>query len=69
MIVQLLEKSSALPVTYQNPLLPLFTLLGSIMMIFSMAILANAKAGGDNCHRGVVVGSIVAMQTEFQKFG
>ncbi|HAY76017.1 MAG TPA: ADP-ribosylglycohydrolase [Opitutae bacterium] len=30
---------------------------------FSMAILANAKAGGDNCHRGVVVGSIVAMQT------
>ena len=30
---------------------------------FSMAVLANAKAGGDNCHRGVVVGSIVAMQT------
>ena len=30
---------------------------------FSMAILANAKSGGDNCHRGVVVGSIVAMQT------
>lgn len=30
---------------------------------FSMAVLANAKTGGDNCHRGVVVGSIVAMQT------
>ncbi|HAD21929.1 MAG TPA: ADP-ribosylglycohydrolase, partial [Opitutae bacterium] len=30
---------------------------------FSMAVLANAKAGGDNCHRGVVLGSIVAMQT------
>jgi len=30
---------------------------------FSMAVLANAKAGGDNCHRGVVVGSIVALQT------
>ena len=32
-------------------------------MIFSLAVLANAKVGGDNCHRGVVVGSIVAMQT------
>ena len=30
---------------------------------FSLAILANAKVGGDNCHRGVVVGSIVGMQT------
>ena len=30
---------------------------------FTMAVLANAKAGGDNCHRGVVVGAIVAMQT------
>jgi ADP-ribosylglycohydrolase len=30
---------------------------------FSLAVLANAKVGGDNCHRGVVVGSIVAMQT------
>ena len=30
---------------------------------FSLAVLANAKAGGDNCHRGVVVGSIVGMQT------
>jgi len=30
---------------------------------FSLAILSNAKAGGDNCHRGVVVGSMVAMQT------
>ena len=35
---------------------------------FSMAILANAKAGGDNCHRGVVVGSIVAMQTGISDF-
>ncbi len=30
---------------------------------FSLAILSNAKVGGDNCHRGVVVGSILAMQT------
>lgn len=30
---------------------------------FSLAILSNAKVGGDNCHRGVVVGSIVGMQT------
>lgn len=30
---------------------------------FSLAILANAKVGGDNCHRGVVVGSVVGMQT------
>ena len=30
---------------------------------FSLAVLANAKVGGDNCHRGVVVGSIVGMQT------
>ena len=35
---------------------------------FSMAILANAKAGGDNCHRGVVVGSIIAMQTGISEF-
>ncbi len=30
---------------------------------FSLAILSNAKVGGDNCHRGVVVGSIVGMHT------
>ena len=30
---------------------------------FSLAILSNAKVGGDNCHRGVVVGAILAMQT------
>ena len=30
---------------------------------FSLAVLANAKVGGDNCHRGVVVGSVVGMQT------
>lgn len=34
---------------------------------FSLAILANAKVGGDNCHRGVVVGSIVGMQTGIPK--
>ena len=27
---------------------------------FSAAILANARVGGDNCHRGVVLGSIIA---------
>ena len=26
---------------------------------FSMAVLANAKAGGDNCHRGVVIGPLL----------
>ena len=30
---------------------------------FSLGVLANAKAGGDNCHRGVVVGAMIAMQT------
>jgi len=30
---------------------------------FTLAVLANAKVGGDNCHRGVVVGSVVGMQT------
>ena len=28
---------------------------------FTLAILSNAKVGGDNCHRGVVVGSVVGM--------
>jgi ADP-ribosyl-[dinitrogen reductase] hydrolase len=28
---------------------------------FSAAITANAKVGGDNCHRGAVVGSLVAL--------
>ena len=27
---------------------------------FSAAVLANARVGGDNCHRGVVLGSIIA---------
>jgi len=30
---------------------------------FSLAVLSNAKVGGDNCHRGVIVGSMLAMQT------
>ena len=30
---------------------------------FTLAILSNAKVGGDNCHRGVVVGSVVGMHT------
>tara|TARA_B100000886_G_scaffold280299_1_gene204375 strand:+ start:2070 stop:3092 length:1023 start_codon:yes stop_codon:yes gene_type:complete len=30
---------------------------------FSQAVISNAKVGGDNCHRGVVIGSIVASQT------
>ena len=30
---------------------------------FTLAVLANAKTGGDNCHRGVVVGSVVGMQS------
>lgn len=30
---------------------------------FQKAIVANAESGGDSCHRGVVVGSIVASQT------
>ena len=29
---------------------------------FSKAVFSNARVGGDNCHRGVVVGSIVAAQ-------
>ena len=29
----------------------------------SQAVISNARVGGDNCHRGVVVGSIVATQT------
>ena len=28
---------------------------------FDTAIIANAKVGGDNCHRGAVVGSLVAL--------
>ena len=28
---------------------------------FSAAIIANAKVGGDSCHRGAVVGSLVAL--------
>ncbi len=28
---------------------------------FSLCILSNAKAGGDNCHRGVVAGAIVGV--------
>lgn len=28
---------------------------------FDAAIMANAKVGGDNCHRGAVVGSLVAL--------
>ena len=30
---------------------------------FTLAILSNAKVGGDSCHRGVVVGSVVGMHT------
>ena len=30
---------------------------------FTLAVLANAKTGGDNCHRGVVVGSVLGMQS------
>ncbi len=29
----------------------------------SQAVISNATVGGDNCHRGVVVGSVVATQT------
>ena len=30
---------------------------------FKSAVIANAKVGGDNCHRGAVVGSLVAAET------
>lgn len=34
---------------------------------FSQGVLANAKAGGDNCHRGVVVGSLLGIQNGVPK--
>ena len=31
---------------------------------YAAAVIANAKVGGDNCHRGAVVGSLVAAETQ-----
>ena len=34
---------------------------------FSEGILANARVGGDNCHRGAVIGSLLAAANEIDK--